>query len=77
MAKRQLDPFFNTARDSIPKPHAHGPVAGRIDERSRYSTCAMTPSPIINMGINNFIKNADFAKVCDLLGYEVSANGVL
>ena len=29
MAKRQLDAFFDTARDSIPKPHAHGPVAVR------------------------------------------------
>ncbi len=29
MAKRQLDPFFVAARDSTPKPHAHGPVAVR------------------------------------------------
>ena len=72
MVKRQLDPFFNTARDSIPKPHAHGPFAGRIDERSRYSPCAMTLSSIINMGINNFTKNTDCAKVCDILAYEVT-----
>ena len=51
MAKRQLDPFFVAARDSIPKPHAHGPVAVRID---------VNRDSIINMDVNNFYPNLDF-----------------
>jgi hypothetical protein len=38
---------------SIPKPHAHGPVAGRIEALSRYQGSVMASNSIVNTYVNN------------------------